>query len=362
MEVVKSEDQIEPPSGDPIGSAPIRMRSPTPTKPDLSVQTEARVEISNAVHIETNAQPKIEMGSVSDVQRETNHSMGYVEPEEAVQVPSPLVPLEGVFQPGSPEKKLKNPSQSAPPPEPENIADSSIRSPPREPLADRHPETKMDVDPVENPVDLKRRDRSPSPPRHPRFRGPPPQQASAHPRRVSRSPPRGPRNQSTHYPPHSRSNGTPTGPASSYAPGPRGQRRQYPTHLPPTSLPSPPNPQQNIVQPLVVQEQPIATPPPAPEPEVAKLPLPPIPVKKLLTSLTPELDAEIARLQAHRAHLASEYIQLAKGTRRALHELDTATIDLRAAELRRKVADNQYERAKNAIIGVEYVPVDTSII
>lgn len=67
---------------------------------------------------------------------------------------------------------------------------------------------------------------------------------------------------------------------------------------------------------------------------------------------------QLSQLQSHRAHLVSEYTQLGKGTRRALHELDTATIDLRAAELRRRVADVQYEKARNGALGVDYMPTD----
>lgn len=70
----------------------------------------------------------------------------------------------------------------------------------------------------------------------------------------------------------------------------------------------------------------------------------------------------MVRLQAHRAHLASEYTQRATGNRRALHELELSTIDLRAAELRRKVADSQCEKARNGVLGIDYVQTDTYII
>lgn len=64
---------------------------------------------------------------------------------------------------------------------------------------------------------------------------------------------------------------------------------------------------------------------------------------------------QIARLQGHRAHLVAEYSQITKGTRRALHELDTATIDLRAAESRRKIADAQLEKARAGVLGIDAV-------
>jgi hypothetical protein len=80
-----------------------------------------------------------------------------------------------------------------------------------------------------------------------------------------------------------------------------------------------------------------------------------IPVYQTKPSITPELDKEITRIQAHRAHLVSDYVQVAKATRRALHELDIATIDLRAAENRRKLADSQVEKARAGVLGINAV-------
>lgn len=48
-----------------------------------------------------------------------------------------------------------------------------------------------------------------------------------------------------------------------------------------------------------------------------------------------------------------DYLQRAKSLRRALHELDLATIDLRAAEIRRQIADNQLEKAINGALGID---------
>lgn len=42
-----------------------------------------------------------------------------------------------------------------------------------------------------------------------------------------------------------------------------------------------------------------------------------------------------------------------KSLQRVLHELDLATIDLRAAETRRKIADAQLERAKTGTLGMD---------
>ena len=62
---------------------------------------------------------------------------------------------------------------------------------------------------------------------------------------------------------------------------------------------------------------------------------------------------QIARLEAHRLHLAVEYTTISKLTRRAIHELDMATIDLRAAETRRRIADSQMEKARAGVLGMD---------
>lgn len=66
------------------------------------------------------------------------------------------------------------------------------------------------------------------------------------------------------------------------------------------------------------------------------------------------VDTEIQRLKAHRASGKAEYKALAKATRRALHELEMATIDLRAAETRRIIVQAQAEKAKLGLLGVDY--------
>lgn len=53
--------------------------------------------------------------------------------------------------------------------------------------------------------------------------------------------------------------------------------------------------------------------------------------------------------------LSSEHKNIVKATRRALHELDVATLDLRAAEFRRKATSAQLEKAKAGVLGVDYV-------
>ncbi|KAG6817090.1 hypothetical protein H0H87_012858 [Tephrocybe sp. NHM501043] len=253
-----------------------------------------------------------------------------------------------------------------------------ISPPPREPMADRQaaasdaklqdklptlssPQLRTQLSSPSNrirdktPTSPKQRQaRSPSPPKQSRNSGPLGPQAVFI-GRGSRSPPRGPRNTSGTHP---RGNATPTGPASSYFTGPRGQRR-------PSALTNPllvPSPGPSTPQ----TQSPIPPPLPAPmedvhvinalAPEATRIPPPIIPVVTLTASLTPDLDKEMANLQAHRARLASEYANFAKEARRALHELDMAAIDLRAAELRRKVADNQHNQAKSGVLGIDYVP------
>ncbi|KAG6832698.1 hypothetical protein H0H92_012270 [Tricholoma furcatifolium] len=210
--------------------------------------------------------------------------------------------------------------------------------------------------PRQSPSAKEFRQRSPSPPRHPRNRAIPPA-PPAHPRRASRSPPRGPRNPGLHPKGHV----TPTGPASSHPPGPRGQRRPFQSSSLPGShphhQPSTPQTQSPNIPSLPAPSE--AAPPTLQE--AAKVPPPVIPLKTLPPSLTPEFDTEIDRVAKHRAHLAHEYTNLARETRRALHELDMATIDLHAAEMRRKVADIQYEKAKNGVLGIDYVPTPETI-
>ncbi|GLB35118.1 hypothetical protein LshimejAT787_0206830 [Lyophyllum shimeji] len=280
----------------------------------------------------------------------TPQSRAVAKPEESKPLPPPAPTVESLTT-LAPE--ISAPGRICSPTPPTQVGptlhtgtqvESTAPSPPIEPPVDKHAETTKEVEPEGPQVveEIKPCGRSRSPPRQPRHPGPP--APPTLPPSASRSPPRGPRN-------YSRGNVTPTGPASSLPPGPRGQRRTYPG---PTAPPAPSISQDR--PPAATEEKT----PSVPELEI-KVPMPYIPPRKLPPSLTLELDAEIARLQAHRAHLASEYAQLAAGKRRALHELEMSTIDLRAAELRRKVADIQYQKARNGVLGVDYVPTDTSI-
>ena len=51
--------------------------------------------------------------------------------------------------------------------------------------------------------------------------------------------------------------------------------------------------------------------------------------------------------------LADEYEVSAREKRRAIHELELSTIELRAAETRRMVADAQLEKARQGVLGID---------
>lgn len=169
-------------------------------------------------------------------------------------------------------------------------------------------------------TDVKMRDRSASPPRQPRHMGNQATRDGPYIRRSSRSPPRGPRNAPK---------------ISAPSPHPSGGRRPPPLALLPYSRASHGlhDTSNSMIEPHAKRN-----------------------TKSERVSVTASLDAEIARLESHRANLAAEYVQLAKNARRALHELDMATLDLRAAEARRKVADSHLEKARVGMFGIDVVP------
>ncbi|KAF8163147.1 hypothetical protein B0H34DRAFT_309465 [Crassisporium funariophilum] len=197
------------------------------------------------------------------------------------------------------------------------------------------PESKVDRRSPLPPQNVARNQtrRSPSPPRYPRHdnagRGPPtgPQRGWA-----PRSPPRGPRG-------HPKSMAMSQGSTASYPTAPRGPRRGHPPTGPSSSYSSPA---------VTVQKQ-------FPDADV-KISLPQIPKYNKSQEMV-DLDRELTRLQSHRPHVAAEHLQRAKGLRRALHELDMATIDLRAAETRRQIADMQLEKAKSGSLGIDALSI-----
>ncbi|EPT05958.1 hypothetical protein FOMPIDRAFT_83947 [Fomitopsis schrenkii] len=66
------------------------------------------------------------------------------------------------------------------------------------------------------------------------------------------------------------------------------------------------------------------------------------------------LTAEIAGAQKIRLAAAEEYKSMLLQKQRTTHELQLANLDLRAAQMRRMIAEDQLERAKAGELGVEY--------
>lgn len=180
--------------------------------------------------------------------------------------------------PARPESPPPQPSPSVPSPPTQQQSTPMVEDAPAPPVEAPMPEAHKDAQ-----GDTKMRDRSPSPPRQPRFRPSVPQRGSAsypHPRRTSRSPPRGPRN-------HPKPSAGPTGPTQSgYPNAPRGPRRTYPQQA---ISPSP------SVQPAPGPPPPTTSHALPPESESrAQVLLPPLDTVPPTQSLTHELDAEVS--------------------------------------------------------------------
>ncbi|KAF5358022.1 hypothetical protein D9756_001709 [Leucocoprinus leucothites] len=162
-------------------------------------------------------------------------------------------------------------------------------------------------------------------------------------RKTSKSPPKGPRNQGSSTPSMVATPVPPPAPAPAsmpvYPTGPRADRR-----LKEQTDPSDPLQSSKYTQ----------IPPLAPERwlRVREFQHPD-------TSLI-KMEAEIRHKRASRMALNRELDNLRDHSRRALHEVEMANIDLRAAEGRRKVVDVQLERAKQGTLGIDYVPPETT--
>ncbi|KAM5539004.1 hypothetical protein V8D89_007227 [Ganoderma adspersum] len=158
-------------------------------------------------------------------------------------------------------------------------------------------------------------------------------------RRRSRSPPTGPRHH--HYHVSTPSNRSP---AQSVHAGP--------------NLPSKPDwVRRNTGREAGKQEATASVPAPAAstapsEPGVFVLVIPPHQPKP---SITADIEADIARLHAHRMHVENEYIKIAKSTRKALNDLMIADIDLKNAESRRAVSSAQLEKARAGKLGIDFI-------
>ncbi|KAF7789528.1 hypothetical protein EIP86_000474 [Pleurotus ostreatoroseus] len=98
-----------------------------------------------------------------------------------------------------------------------------------------------------------------------------------------------------------------------------------------------------------------AEPPPAPD-DTPLPDLPEIPQWKRTGAIPLLVPRELAQIIARKERVTAEYHEIARETRRAVHEYEMACIDLRAAESKRKVANGQLELARSGLLGIEYRP------
>lgn len=67
----------------------------------------------------------------------------------------------------------------------------------------------------------------------------------------------------------------------------------------------------------------------------------------------PTQHSQIEAMEAIRARAAAEYCQISKAVRRAIHELDLTTMDLRAAQSRRERAEIHRKKAAAGFLDIE---------
>ncbi|KIL00670.1 hypothetical protein PAXRUDRAFT_683368 [Paxillus rubicundulus Ve08.2h10] len=89
------------------------------------------------------------------------------------------------------------------------------------------------------------------------------------------------------------------------------------------------------------------------KPAVTQPYLPIIPRYEAKPKFSLAYEAEFHRLDAHRAHAATEWRRCSKASRRALHELDMTTLDLRAAQHRRELAESHRKKAHHGQLGID---------
>ncbi|KAJ6488606.1 hypothetical protein C8R47DRAFT_1071800 [Mycena vitilis] len=319
------EDEPPPP--------PPRRRAPTPTRPRTPpvIKAEPRiVKVEPLVPVKHEAEVKVSP-IIEDLQP-------VKEELKEVTAPAPAAHTSPVDE--KPDVQMRDPS------------------PPRHPAAYRPP--------VDEKPDVQMRNASP--PRHPRNRGGgAPARGTMYHRRGSRSPPRGPRGDRERFPPRGRGGrrGLPSQAASFSNAGPStypSGPSTYPSGSGPSTYPpsaAPPTPTTPVTEPL----PPPRALAPVPEPEVLPLPkLPPIPAWDLRDPERAELAVAQNTSRQHRAVLRTQYVGLEKVTRRALQELETANLELRAVEGRRKVADQHLEKARAGALGIEYIPPLVDIV
>ncbi|KAF8436959.1 hypothetical protein L210DRAFT_968844 [Boletus edulis BED1] len=81
--------------------------------------------------------------------------------------------------------------------------------------------------------------------------------------------------------------------------------------------------------------------------------LPTIPRYDAKPRFSAAYESEYSRVEAHRAHAAAECRRCFKASRRAFHELEMATLDLRAAQHRRELAESHRKKAHHGQLGID---------
>ncbi|KAN0075339.1 hypothetical protein V8E55_011362 [Tylopilus felleus] len=92
---------------------------------------------------------------------------------------------------------------------------------------------------------------------------------------------------------------------------------------------------------------------PSKEASVTQPYLPAIPRYDAKPRFSAAYESEYNRLEAHRAHAATECRRCFKASRRAFHELEMTTLDLRAAQLRRELAESHRKKAHHGQLGID---------
>jgi len=81
--------------------------------------------------------------------------------------------------------------------------------------------------------------------------------------------------------------------------------------------------------------------------------LPSIPKYEAKQKISAAHEQEYNRLEAHRAHAATECRRCVKASHRAFHELEMTTLDLRAAQHRRELAEAHRKKAHHGQLGID---------
>ncbi|KAF7338677.1 hypothetical protein MVEN_02094300 [Mycena venus] len=344
-------------------------RAPAHHPPPPAIKTEPPLVVKpEPLTVKTEPEPVLEISPKVEVKEEVKpppHRPAVLDEKPDVQM-RPVSPPRGPRERHEkPDVQMRPPSPPRGPREQDEKSDVQMR-PPSPPRGPRERDEKPDVQmrPPSPPRGPRERDEKPdaqmrnaSPPRHPRNRGGgPPTRGAMYQRRSSRSPPRGPRGDRERFPPRGGRGrrGLPSQAASFSSAGPGPGPSTYPsastystgpgpsTYPASASAGAPPTP----TTPVVAELPPPRTLAPAPEPEVPLSKLPPIPAWDVRDPEHTELAASQKASKAQRAALRAQYLTLEKANRRALQELESATLELRAVEGRRKVADTHLEKAR----------------